>query len=460
MAAASEERDYAAELAAGLIEQEALALLTRLGQLRPFVLTETMVLSAALPYRAHRIIERFLHESRSDLRRQIRDYLAWLRGPGRTAQPGEQQRRFVVIRLRFNDVLSQLDLFNEVISQRSETATGVWLSGLDALAADALADARWPGQVPPVICYLARGPGAAIRRARTRLPGGRPNPVAIIRVPRERMIGHGVASSLVHEVGHQAAAVLGLVESLRRDVRGRQAASGPAGERVWASWERTVSECVADFWSIGKLGISSTLGLLAVVSLPRFFVFRPSGDDPHPMPYLRVLLSGMIGDTLYPHPQWAALAAAWKAYYPTDGLPADQRRTIADQEASLPEMAELLAGHRPPALNGLRLADVMPTAARRPERLLDLHREWRDDIAVLARQAPTLVFAVAGQARAAGRLPPARESEVLSAVLTAWAVRSSLDVREREVPFGTPSAPAAASSALPAPSSPWLRLLV
>ncbi len=55
---------------------------------------------------------------------------------------------------------------------------------------------------------LLSGPraGAAIRRARTRLPGGGDNPVAIIRVPRERMVGSGIASSLVHEVGHQAAA--------------------------------------------------------------------------------------------------------------------------------------------------------------------------------------------------------------------------------------------------------------
>jgi len=39
-----------------------------------------------------------------------------------------------------------------------------------------------------------RVPGAAIRRARTRLPGGQPSPVGILRIPRERMIGHGVAS--------------------------------------------------------------------------------------------------------------------------------------------------------------------------------------------------------------------------------------------------------------------------
>ena len=95
-------------------------------------------------------------------------------GPGRDGLREEQQRRFVLIRLEFNDVLSQFDLFTEVITQRSEHETGVWLSGLDVLAADALRTRppRAGLEPPPVVCYLARGPGAAIRRARTRLPGG------------------------------------------------------------------------------------------------------------------------------------------------------------------------------------------------------------------------------------------------------------------------------------------------
>ena len=72
--------------------------------------------------------------------------------------------------------------------------------------------------------------GAAIRRARTRLPGGGENPVAIVRVPRERMVGTGIASSLVHEVGHQAAALLDLVNSLRPILKGLQ--RGTAASRM------------------------------------------------------------------------------------------------------------------------------------------------------------------------------------------------------------------------------------
>jgi hypothetical protein len=148
-------------------------------------------------------IESHLVVGRRQLRKAVHDFLAWLRGPAaKEATAAHAQRRYTFLKLRFNAVITQFDLFNDVISQRSENETGVWLSGLDVVSADAL---TLPGdyyEVPPVICYLDRGIGAAIRRARTRLPGGGANPVAIIRIPRERMVGNGIASSLIHEVGH------------------------------------------------------------------------------------------------------------------------------------------------------------------------------------------------------------------------------------------------------------------
>lgn len=411
-----------------LLEYEARALLTRLDQVKPFALHETMVLAAALPYRAHRCIERFLHRGRGQLRARAHDYLRWLTGPGRQAPASEQQRRFVRVRMEFNDVLSQFDLFTEVLTQRSEHGTGVWLSGLDVLATDALRMDVAGYEPVPAVCYLARGPGAAIRRARTRLPGGGSNPVAIIRVPRERMVGSGIASSLIHEVGHQGSAQLGLVETLRTELAQARTAD-PDG--VWDTWERWISEIVADCWSVGKLGLTSTVGLLAVVSLPSYFVFRPSGDDPHPTPYLRVLISVTIGNALYPHPQWAAMRRTWKQLYPVADLPADRRAGLRRIEDGIPRFVELLLNHRSPQLDGRRLGDLWPVRERHPARLLNLFQRWAGDVAVMARQPPSLVFAVIGQAKVAGLISPEAESTALSELLTAWAVRSSLDVVQK-----------------------------
>lgn len=414
--------------AIGFLDQEARALLTRLDRVRPFALHETMVPAAALLPTAQSAIDRALIEGRRALRRQVLGYLSWLRGPGRWASPAEQQRRFTLIRLRFNDVLSQFDLFTEVVTQRSEHTTGVWLSGLDAVAADALALPGSLVDLPPVVCYLARGPGAAIRRARTRLPGNDPNPVAIVRVPRERMIGHGIASSLIHEVGHQAAALLGLVPELREDLRALQRRLPPQRREPWVCFEKWISEIVADLWSVARLGISSTLGLMGVVSLPRWFVFRPSGEDPHPIPYVRVHLSCGIGNELYPHPQWAGAIQLWQSLYPVSDLPAEHRRTICRLVAEVPAFVRLLLGHRPASLGGRSLREALYLPDRRPESLLAQFGVWQRSPAQAARVSPALAFAVVGQARAAGRLAPEPESRLLGNLLTHWAVRTSLDV--------------------------------
>src|SRR5215218_9629651 len=301
-----------------LLEQETRALLTRLAAVQPFVLQETYLAAAALSPAALAAIERYLIAGRREVHRRALAFLDWLRGPGRDAPAAEQQRRFWLLRLTLLDALTQFDLFSEVITQRSEHSNGVLLSGLDVAAAEAL---MLPGGLfegPPVVCSLHRGLGGAIRRARTRLPGGGDNPVALIRIPRERMIGYGIASSLVHEVGHQGAALLDLVDSLQAELRPIR--GWGRSRRAWDLWDRWISEIVADFWSISRIGIGSTLGLIGLVSLPRGFVFRPSDDDPHPMPWVRVLLSCAIGDRLYPDPQWERLAATWRAMYPLTGI--------------------------------------------------------------------------------------------------------------------------------------------
>jgi hypothetical protein len=413
--------------AAAFLEQEARALLTRLDQVGPFVLHETMVAAAAPTPAALSAVDQFLIEGRRALGDRVTGYVDWLHGPGAGQPPSELQRRFTSIRLAFNDVLSQFDLFTEAVTQRSEHRTGVWLSGLDMLAADAM---RLPGgffEAPALICYLARGPGAAIRRARTQLPGGGENPVAMIRVPRERMVGHGIASSLVHEVGHQAAALLSLVESLRPALLLHQRRVGPEARPAWASWQLWISEIVADLWSVARLGIGSTLGLVGVVSLPRWFVFRPSGADPHPIPWIRVQVSCALGDALYPDRQWHELAELWSQLYPQESAPAAMRAPLARLEAEIPALVQFILQHRPPALRGARLGDALGLRDRGRDALMERYASWEESPAGPAETPPTLAFAVVGQARAAGLISPERESRVLSELLTGWAVRGSLD---------------------------------
>jgi hypothetical protein len=413
--------------ALSLVENEARALLVRLGRVKPFALQQTMVPAAALPPASLSVIDRYLISGRRKVHQMVVRFIRWLRSPaGQSVTPEAAQRRFSMLRMRFNATLSQLDIFAAVLTQRSEQETGIWLAGLDIVAADALSLSGNYYASPGLITFLDRSHGAAIRRARTRLPGGGDNPVAIIRMPRERMIGSGIASSLVHEVGHQAAALLDLVESIRPELRQRQQ-QGKSESITWAYWDRCISEILADFWSIARVGVTSTLGLMGVMTLPRYFVFRLNLDDPHPLPWIRVRLSCAMGRELFPHPQWDMLENIWLSYYPASDLDSEKLKNLTLLERAMPDLAALIAHHRPKSLKGASLKEALETDERQPDRLSSFFQSWRATPVRMYEASPTMVFAVIGQARAEGSISPEAEGRIFSRMLNYWALRDTLD---------------------------------
>lgn len=410
---------------ATVLMDETRGLLTRLSSIRPIALREAAVPAAAISPRALLAIDTHVADLRHQLVRQAREYLHWLQNADSLqVSPRQMHRRYMALRFQFNSVLSQHDLFCDATNQRSEHDTGVWLSGLDAAATDALTLPGGHFETPPLLCYLDRGPGGAIRRARTRLPGGGLNPVAIIRVPRERMIGAGVASSLVHEAGHQGAALLDLVQQLRAALEDQRKLDS-ARASAWYLFERWISEIVADLWGVARVGVTATLGLMGVVGIPEPYQFRVTDDDPHPTPYIRVLLSCAFGDLLYPDSQWHRLVRLWRAFYPQQLLSPEQRATLGLLERTIPDAVRLIARFRPSTLGGKSIAEVLTSFDRVPAELRARFHRLRHDARGLCGTPPTLAFAIIGQARADGRLAPATEARWLTHLLTQWALEKT-----------------------------------
>jgi len=413
-----------------LLEYEAESLLGRLNEVRPFALTLPMVAAAAPSVAAQAGIERFMSRGRGDLRGLIGRFLAWLRSPaGAAASAAQAQRRFAIVRLRFLGVITQFDLFADALAERSQHGYGELIGGLDVIAADAL---ELPGGFyvsPPVICHLDRGAGAAIRRARTRLPGGGANPVAIIRVPRERMIGSSIASSLVHEVGHQGAELLDLVPAIG-DALAQIAARAGRDRQWWLCFQRWISEIVADFWSVARVGVTSTLGLISVVSLPEAFVTRFSVDGPHPPPWIRVKISAGIGKRLYPDLQWDRIVALWEELYPLQEIEVHDAVAFRALDRLVPDFTAFLAGFRAPRLRGLTLSQAFPRSDRSPARLRALWREQMQSSRSLPQLSPSVAFAVVGQAKFDNAISAATELTMLRRLLRFWALQSTIDARE------------------------------
>ena len=137
-----------------------------------------------------------------------------------------------------------------------------------------------------------------------------------------------------------------------------------------------------------------------------------------------------MGQALYPHPQWERLTKLWASYYPLAGLDEERRRLLTTLQISMPGFVALLANHRPPALHGRSLLEVLEVRQRQPARLVGLYQAWGAAPWKMYHASPSLVFAVLGQARADGKLSPETESAMLMKLLTHWALRATLDASE------------------------------
>ena len=276
--------------ASWMLEQEARALLTRLARVKPFALQETMLPAAGLLPASQIAIETYLTRGRRKLRRLVNGFLRFLR-----TAPSLDERRgraaavlhpAAAIRRRA-DAVRSVQRRDHAAQRERDRRMAV---GLDVVSADALQVA--PAGVRCAAGHLLPGsrrrrrdpPGAHAPAGRRRQPGrDHQGPARTDDRQRHRVVAHSRS-------GHQAAALLGLVESLRPEIRRRRAAGGRDAE-AWRYWDRWISEIVADFWSVARVGVGSTMGLMGVVSLPRVFVFRITLDDPHPSPWIRVKVS-------------------------------------------------------------------------------------------------------------------------------------------------------------------------
>jgi len=116
---------------------EAQGLLTRLEQLQPFETSMPMVTAASIPYVAQMEIHKLILAGKKKLGDRVRGFIRKMKATARI--PIEKsQAAFSVLKLQFNSLLDQFDIFADVVSQRSEHGTGVWVAGLDVLAKDAL----------------------------------------------------------------------------------------------------------------------------------------------------------------------------------------------------------------------------------------------------------------------------------------------------------------------------------
>jgi hypothetical protein len=375
-------------------------------------------LDAVAPAAAWRGLEHYLGVS---LRGTLRDIVARLLrtaddiarrlAAADSAEAVAQVRsRLLAFRRAYTRAETSVDFFEDALATRAAPGMGALLRACDHIATRSMAEALTPlgRQVPAALTYLDAGLGASVLKAGLRLwDGTSENPVAAIKVTRHNLFR---PTSIIHEAGHQVAHMLGWNDQL-----GAALLSAADDRRVGESYAAWASEIAADAFAFVHTGYASVAALHDVIDGPDSTVFQYLPTDPHPIGYLRLLLTVEWCRLSYGEGPWDGMAATWTAHHPLEGAPESLRDFLAGCVAALPAMAAAVLRKRYRAFHGGTLPSVVDPQRVSPSALEQLERSlgaaagtspywlWNESIRLLALNGSRAAEGAAGLREAAAR---------------------------------------------------------
>lgn len=274
-------------------------------------------------------------------------------------------------------------LFFEVFSQRG-TRFAEALHACDNIAMDCFRVVRSaaPGlfrrPLLKPVTYLEHGisPATFRRGVMMRRLLGEHNPFPLVRVPYERLESPWGMGVLLHEIGHNLHADLGIWHETEAAVQRRvlSVTHDPWLTRIWGRWHKEIFADLIALLLGGPAIARSMLDFLAYPP-PRAATFRPLGV--HPTPYLRAFLlaemlrrMGFAADAHGARSLWQGLYGAGD----TNRLPP---RLLASAARVTPHVVDELAFQTRRGLGHRALVDVIPFRA--------------DDEAAIRQAAPALL---------------------------------------------------------------------
>ena len=278
------------------------------------------------------------------------------------------RQRLLTFRQRYLAVETTLDFYGDAVNTRTNPKVASILRALDLIAFHSMETLLKPlgKQTPPVLTYIDKGLGASILRAGVRLwDGGTISPVAAIKITRHNLYR---PTSLIHETGHQVAHVLGWTDEYASVLRRELAPLAPA--EVVEGWAETASEVVADIFAFVHCGYGAVAALHDVVAADEVSVLRYLPGDPHPIPYIRVLLNVEFCRRMFGAGPWDTLALAWQQAHPLARAATATRQFLEHSVKLLPTLAELSLLRRMRAFAGRTLVEWIDPSRVRPDALM------------------------------------------------------------------------------------------
>lgn len=298
------------------------------------------------------------------------------------------------LELELSKAFTFFDTYTDVLTQRASPVLGSLLAGCDVLAWDALKkDHPSLDSVEPPLVHCDRGFGASILREGVRLPGAAPNPMPLIQIPYSRLKEKYNLTSIHHEAGHQALKRTGLQSAIPKAFREALARAGASEtiQRLFSLWS---SEIGPDFWAFCCTGIAQPAATREILALPPIHVTRVSGSDPHPPPYVRVLLCLEWARHVWGRGEWDNWEREWEQCYPLDLAPARTQQVLREARTYLPIVTSTLLNTKFRVLQGRTISDLFDMTALAPWKLQAVAAMARSGCLNLTGLSPSVQLAV------------------------------------------------------------------
>lgn len=322
------------------------------------------------------------------------------------------------LELELSRAFTFFDTYMDVLTQRHTPLLGSLLAGCDVLACDAIRrDHPALQMIEPPVVFCDRGFGAWIVRENVRLSDGASNPMPLIQIPYSRLREKPNLGSIAHEAGHQGLATLGLVTVLSAVLRAAVARAGAPRALVdlFGLWAKEIGP---DFWTFCATGIAAAGGLAEILALPPRIAFRVSYTDPHPPPFLRVLLAFELCRQEWGHGVWDEWEEEWLRLYPLRGITRETARLLRHARRYLPRVAGALRTTKFRVLGGRKIPDLFELSALHPRELEWKLRRADSGVLTLDRRSPCGHLAVFRLLKERGR----HSEERLDAIMGRWLV--------------------------------------
>ena len=133
------------------------------------------------------------------------------------------------------------------------------------------------------------------------------------------------------------------------------------------------------FLTFCNTGIAQSTSIREILSLPPRYVFNFSWTDPHPPPYLRVLLSFEWCRQLWGKGPWDEWEYEWLDLYTIKDLSLSIARTLKLAKTYLPTVSRAVLYSKFKTLNWKRMTDLFDLSDIAPWRIAKLCRSYLKD---------------------------------------------------------------------------------